>query len=146
MVSDINSYTGSKKARLKCHGSKYYFLLGPILLMNFARNSNWMKLKLAVIALLNIRSQHIFAHVTTAKLSCHVQIFKWWLHYQQGESDMKFPLNLNCNVKPGWPYSIVSHYWCVSSNNLVLFALVVCNDGIHPLITGNKALNGNRLF
>ena len=33
------------------------------------------KLRLAVIPLLAIRSQQIFAHATTAQLSCHVQNF-----------------------------------------------------------------------
>ena len=33
------------------------------------------KLRLAVIPLLAIKSQQIFAHATTAQLSCHVQNF-----------------------------------------------------------------------
>ena len=33
------------------------------------------KLRLALIPLLAIRSQQIFAHATTAQLSCHVQNF-----------------------------------------------------------------------
>ena len=35
----------------------------------------WWKLHLAVIPKLAMRSQQIFAHATTAQLSCHVQIF-----------------------------------------------------------------------
>ena len=35
----------------------------------------WWRLRLAVIPLLAIRSQQIFAHATTAQLSCHVQNF-----------------------------------------------------------------------
>ena len=39
-----------------------------------AIQTRW-KLRLAVILLLAIRSQQIFAHATTAQLSCHVKKF-----------------------------------------------------------------------
>ena len=50
--------------------------LGPVSLMIFlpAVRVRW-KLRLAVIPLLAIRSQQVFAHATTAQLSCHVRNF-----------------------------------------------------------------------
>ena len=52
------------------------FIQGPVSLTIFlpAIPIRW-KLRLAVIPLLAIRSQQIFAHATTAQLSCHVQNF-----------------------------------------------------------------------
>ena len=41
----------------------------------FAHDSNLMEIRLAVIQLLIIKSEQMFAYATTAHMSCHLQNF-----------------------------------------------------------------------
>ena len=59
----------------------------------------WWKLRLAIILLLPIRWQQIFAHATIAQLSCHVQNFVAIAVLESRWDWNKFPSNFNWDGK-----------------------------------------------
>ena len=86
----------------------------------FLKIQIWCEICIAVIQLLVIRSQQIFAHAMTAQLSCHEQNFVAITLLESGwEQKWNFYQMSNCNGKPlvksapGTPatYDLWAHNW-----------------------------------
>ena len=103
------------------------------------------KLRLAVIPLLALRSQQVFAHTTTAQLSCHVQNFVAITVFYRDESEARFPSDLSCDGgtvsetgpwAPGVISGISWNIFAMFTNYNYCLYVIICFLWLHGLVRG----------
>ena len=103
-VNQMSSYAQSFKAYTSTvweHGnmSRLLQFWGPFHWLFLPAIQIRWKFHLVMTPLLAIRSQHIFAHAMTARLSCYVQNFVAVTVLESRWEWNEFPSNLNCDGK-----------------------------------------------